>query len=91
METLSSKVVITRKKHVCNACGREFKKGSRMNVCVCTDDNIYSVYVCDTCNELLINHPSDFDDGCGFFDKHCVHDSLERGQTPEDLLRSYQS
>lgn len=87
MDILSDKIVTTRKKHMCNACGRAFEKGTRMRTQVNTMDGIQTWRECPTCEQLLGKHRShfedDFDHVCYEF---CVNEILERWQTPEELL-----
>lgn len=87
MDILSDKIVITRKKHVCNACGRVFEKGTKMRTQVNTYDGIGTWRTCATCDKLITNFPEHFkDEYDGSFHEGCVYEALERGQTPEDYL-----
>jgi ribosomal protein S27AE len=86
MDILSDKIVTTRKKHNCSACGRVFDKGTKMRTQVNTYDGIQTWRECPTCQELLSKHRSRFDDGYNVCWMNCVDEALERGQTPEDLL-----
>lgn len=88
MDILSDKIVTTRKKHLCDACGRVFDTGTKMRTQVNTFDGIQTWRECPTCQELLSKYRSHFDDGESFVSYHCVHNSLNVGQTPEDLLDS---
>jgi ribosomal protein S27AE len=89
MDILSDKIVTTRKKHRCSACGRVFGKGTKMQTQVNTSDGIQVWRTCPTCTELLSKHRDKFEDDydhlCYEF---CVNESLEKGQTPEELLAS---
>jgi len=89
MDILSDKLVITRKKHRCSACGRVFEKGTKMQTQVNTGDGIQVWRTCPTCTELLTKYWSKFEDDydhiCYEF---CVNEALEKGQTPEELLAS---
>jgi hypothetical protein len=87
MDILSDKIVTTRKKHNCSACGRVFEKGTKMRTQVNTFDGIGTWRECPTCQELLSKYRSAFEDEY----EHacyagCVSEVLESGQTPEDLL-----
>ena len=86
MDILSDKVVKTRKKHNCSACGRLFKKGTKMRTQVNTFDGIGTWRECPTCEELLRKYPSHFQGDYNVFEGDCVNEALERGQTPEELL-----
>ena len=88
MDILSDKIVTTRKKHNCSACGRVFDVGTKMRTQVNTSDGIQVWRECPTCQELLSKHRSHFDDGEGVCWMNCVDESLDRGQTPEELLAS---
>lgn len=88
MYILSDKVVITRKAHRCSACLRKFPKGTKMRTQVNTNDGLCVWRECPTCQELLSKHREHFEDD---YD-HIVYggdvlESLEKGQTPEQLLR----
>ncbi len=91
MDILSDKIVITRKQHVCSACGRVFEKGTKMRTQVNTLDGIGTWRECPTCTELVGNYRSyfedDYDHTCYY---GCVAERLKRGQTPEDLLHELQ-
>lgn len=87
MDILRDKVVITRKKHNCSACGRVFEKGTKMRTQVNTFDGIQTWRECPTCQILLSKYRSHFEDGYDHITYElCVDEVLERGQTPEDLL-----
>ena len=86
MYIISDKIVITRKKHNCSACGRVFGKGTKMRLQVNTSDGIQTWRECPTCIELLDNHRSYFDDDYDVCSMNCVAHSLDRDQTPEELL-----
>ena len=87
MDILSDKIVTTRKKHMCCACGRGFEKGTRMRTQVNTLDGIQTWRECPTCQQLLSKHRSHFEDEddnvCYEF---CVDNARDTGQTPEELL-----
>jgi len=87
MDILSDKIVKTRKKHNCCACGRVFDKGTMMRTQVNTMDGIQTWRECPTCTELLSKHRSHFEDDYNHVCySDCVSEALERGQTPEQLL-----
>ena len=87
MDVLSDKIVKTRKKHNCCACGRVFGKGTMMRTQVNTMDGIQIWRECPTCTELLSKHRSHFEDDYDHICySDCVSEVLERGQTPEQLL-----
>lgn len=86
MNILRDNIVITRKKHMCNACGRVFEKGTKMHTQVNTLDGIQTFRECPTCTELLSKYRSFFEDYCSICYEFCVNDILEKGETPEDIL-----
>ena len=88
MDILSDKIVITRKKHRCSACGRVFDAGTKMRTQVNTSDGLQTWRECPTCQELLSKHRSYFEDGYNECHANCVDEALNRGQTPEELLAS---
>ena len=91
MDILESKIVKTRKAHVCDACLRRFDVGTEMYTQTIADNgSIWKWRLCPTCYELLTSHPKDFDDGFDCFETGCVDNSLNKSQTPEMLLESYQ-
>ena len=89
MDILSDKVVITRKSHKCDACGRTFEKGSKMHLQVNTFDGIQSWRTCLTCQELLSIYSEYFIDSDDLFHENCVKEQLTQEQTPEDLLSEF--
>ncbi len=89
MRNISTKIVKTRKPHVCFACGRMFKEGTEMK----SDANvyegrIYSLYTCEICDELLTNYPDEFIGNDDMFPEGCVYERLNEFniKTPEELL-----
>jgi len=89
MNILSDKIVKTRKKHNCCACGRVFEKGTQMRTQVNTMDGIQTWGECPTCTELLSKYRSYFEDDYDHVCySGCVSEVLKRGQTPEDLLNA---
>lgn len=89
MEILSDKIVMTRKSHKCDACGRLFEKGTKMRIQVNTGDGIQTWRECPTCQELLSKYRSNFEDYDHVCYSLCVDEALEKGQTPEDLLKEF--
>lgn len=87
MDILSDKVVITRKKHKCSACGRLFDKGTKMRTQVNTSDGIITWRECPTCQKLLDKFRSHFENHDHTCYEFCVCDMLNNDQTPEDFLR----
>jgi len=87
MDILSDKIVKTRKPHICSACLRRFEAGSRMRRQVNVEDEIVSWYECETCIQLLSRHRGYFEDEYNYAWMGCVNNTLDRDQTPEDLLR----
>ena len=88
MDIIREKIVTTRKKHNCSACGRMFDVGTKMKTQVNTYYGIHTWRECPTCQELLSEHLSHFKDDYGVCHQNCVDESLDIGQTPEELLAS---
>ena len=87
MDTIRRKIVKTRKKHQCSACLRWFEAGTEMESGTFKDDDdIYTIYSCETCRELTSEFPDSFlnDD---YFPEGCVNDELPEHdcKTPEEL------
>lgn len=58
METLSNKVLVTRKPHRCWGCGREFPPGSTLRKVVSVDcGDFASTYWCGICDEMWSQMP----------------------------------
>jgi len=91
MDILSDKIVITRKKHRCSACGRLFENGTKMRTQVNTFDGIQTWRECPTCTELLSEYRSHFEDYDGMCYQDCVNEVCELGQTPEQLLQQFKT
>ena len=87
MIILRDKIVTTRKKHNCSACGRVFEKRTKMRTQVNILDGIGTWRECPTCHELLLKYRSHFEDYDGSCYEGCVTEVLEQGQTPEELLK----
>ena len=86
MYILSDKIVITRKKHKCSACGRVFEPGTKMRTIVNTYEEFCVWRECPTCMVLLDEYSLFFEDYDGVRYEHCVAEVCNLGQTPEDLL-----
>jgi hypothetical protein len=91
VEIIRDKIVTTRKRHKCSACGRFFDKGTQMRTQVNTFDSIQTWRECPTCHELISKHGSHFVDEDGIYWMNCVNDALTKNQTPEQLLDSLNS
>ena len=63
-EVISTKVVKTRKPHVCFGCGREFPAGTEMRKDFVVDVKAFSCYLCETCEK--ITYKMDYDDEFGY-------------------------
>lgn len=85
-DILSDKIVVTRKKHRCNACLRIFEKGTKMRTQVNTYDGIQVWRECPTCTELLSKYREHFEDADRMCYRDCVNDVCDVGQAPEQLL-----
>jgi len=82
-----NKHVKIRKAHRCFACNRTFEPGTIMLRGVYKYDDIYSLYTCDACNELMTKFKDYFyDDMEDFFPEFCILEVLKNDQTPEQLL-----
>ena len=79
---ISSKDVLIRKEQQCFSCYRKFPKGTKMNRNTSSDmGRIFTVHSCETCNTIIQTEREDeYPDGY-------VYNMLEKGQTPEDLLK----
>ena len=88
MDTLRDKIVVTRKRHKCNACLRYFDKGTKMRTQVNIEDGIQVWRECPTCTELLSDHRTVFEDYDNLCFEGCVADELSELdlKSPEDLL-----
>ena len=87
MDILSDKIVTTRKKHMCSACGRKFEAGTRMRAQVNTYDGIHTWRACLACDVLLTKYRKLFvSNNENICEIYCVSDSLEKNETPEGLL-----
>lgn len=65
MDVFNRKVVKTRKNHVCFGCGREFPKGTKMEVSNTVDGNtIWTCYLCNSCQ--IAESELRYDDEYGF-------------------------
>jgi len=89
MDTLSDKIVVTRKPHRCFACLRKFEAGTKMKAQTNIDNEIYTVYSCETCQTLMDKfHDHFYDDGDNVFPEGCVSETFNyyKVETPEQLL-----
>ena len=86
MEILSNKLVTSRIEHICNGCKRKFPKGTKIKIQTNIMDGIQTLKTCPTCTELIVKHKKYFEDGDGICYDECVLNSLDDGQTPEELL-----
>lgn len=88
-ENIRTKVVFTRKEHLCFLCVRKFPKGTKMNTWTCTgDDGIYTLHSCSTCEEIIKKEPSDdrwYEEG---HVSEMINGYGQERQTPEDYLRN---
>lgn len=91
MDIISDKIVKTRKKHMCSACGRVFDKGIQMRTQVNTFDGIITWRECPTCTELLSTYRSEFADNDDICHVNCVNEVCTKRQTPEQLLQQFQN
>lgn len=79
--TLRSSNVITKKVHRCFSCLRDFPKKTKMSYWVgVLDGEFSSSYSCNTCVEVMtLDNEDEYPEGY-------VHEMLDRGETPEQLL-----
>jgi len=92
MYILSDKIMVTRKKHRCDACGRVFDKGTKMRRQVNTFDGFGTWRECPTCQILLDKYRPHFEDDYEHVCyANCVDEVLNKDQTPEDLLNEFES
>lgn len=90
-EVLTEKEVITKKDHVCIACGRIFPAGTKMIYQVNILDGYFgSVYKCSTCEKLLVIASDQLNDGDGCFYDGCVEEAVWNAglETPEEWLNA---
>lgn len=87
--TLTSKIVITRKTHVCFSCLRKFEAGVEMRYWAGIHDGDFnSIYSCCTCQKVMewATSNNGYDDYYEGYPEGFVHEMLDHGQTPEQLL-----
>jgi len=91
MDELSRKIVTIRKKHQCHACLGTSGPPARMERIVFVDDDIFAVYVCETCQCLLHEFSDSFLDSDDRFPEGCVFECMsdEDCESPEALLTKY--
>lgn len=86
--TLKYKEVTSRKQHKCFSCLRIFPPRTKLRYWVgIYDGDFGSVYNCVTCDEIMKRCN---DDGEGY-PQGFVQEMLEKGQTPEQLLKEWKS
>lgn len=51
-EVIGTKIVTTKKPHICFGCGREFPKGTEMEKSCIVDGTLWTSYLCPTCIEI---------------------------------------
>lgn len=89
MEIISDKNVKIRKPHRCFLCSRKFDAGIEMNVQVNKYDDIYRVYSCKTCKQLMSDNwiaPNDEN----MFEQESLSEYMygdNFGGTPEEYLQ----
>lgn len=89
---ISSKMVLTRKNRECFTCCRDFPKGSKMLASTNVDEGqIYTLYVCETCDALYTEFPARFEGNDWLMEAEGIRDSLNPGETPESLLAELRS
>jgi len=91
MDELSRKIVPIRKKHQCFACLRTFEPPTRMERATYVDDDIFTVYTCETCQCLLREFSDSFLDCDDRFPERCVSECVsdEDCESPEELYAKY--
>lgn len=77
---ISYKIVKTRKPHFCFGCAREFPAGTSMEYDTVVDGEIFNIYICSTCQEI-INH-MEYGDLYGYSDLR--EDALELEASKEE-------
>lgn len=55
IDVIGRKIVKTRKPHVCFGCGREFPKGTEMERSCIVDGELWTSYLCSTCQKITQN------------------------------------
>lgn len=89
MSNLRTGIVKTRKVHICFACKRLFPKGTEMQLQTNVyGGEIYNIYTCETCGDLLYEYPHLFETD-DEFQQGCVKEYISQynnGDTPEELL-----
>jgi hypothetical protein len=83
--TITDKIVITRKPHVCFSCLRVMASGIEMRSwTVVHEGKIHSGYYCHTCDDIILK----LDHECDEINEGYVKDMLRDGETPEQFLKS---
>ena len=88
MDILSKKIVKTRKPHRCFACWEMFDSGTEMEAGTYKDDgDIYTLYCCEICQNLLSEFPGSFIDDDDRFQEGCVAEIMAeyKCDSPEAL------
>ena len=95
MKTLNDRTVKTRKPHQCFACLRQFPAGTDMRSTTIVDDesDMYTLYTCETCDDLIPKYKDVFADNDGGFPEGCVREVMpEFGcDTPEELFDCFRA
>lgn len=65
-DVIGSKMVTTRKPHVCFGCGREFPPGTKMERSAVVDCGVWTCYLCKTC--INVSMELNYYDEYGFGD-----------------------
>jgi hypothetical protein len=90
IDILFDKNVTIRKRHRCNGCGRVFDSGTKMHRQVCKYDDIYQVYSCLACKDIMDKFPElVVDEQEHWFPEGCVSEFIQefyKGMTPEEVL-----
>jgi len=87
MRLIKSKIVKIRKVQQCCACLRGFPVGAEMEAQTVDNDIIYTVYTCETCQQLLSEFKGSFKDSDDAFPEGCVCEVMPEFDcnTPEKL------
>ena len=87
MRLIKSKIVKIRKVQQCCACLRGFQVGTEMEAQTVDNDGIYTIHICETCQQLLSEFKDSFANNDNEFEEGCVHEVMPEFDcnTPEDL------
>ena len=84
-----TKKVITRKPHRCFGCSRKFEPKTSMVInSGIWEGDLYSYYLCNTCESLLPIYSKDLDYSDGIEEGFVVEWKNNREQTAEQFLES---